>query len=69
VKRHSDCHDRTGTGSDLQAVRTSAVLDGDEYVINGSKILSPMAIYAIWQLWCVKLEIMKRFSQFILNHR
>lgn len=26
-----------GTGSDLQAVRTSAVRDGDEYVINGSK--------------------------------
>lgn len=27
-----------GTGSDLQAVRTSAVSDGDEYIINGSKI-------------------------------
>ena len=27
-----------GTGSDLQAVRTTAVLDSDEYIINGSKI-------------------------------
>lgn len=26
-----------GTGSDLQAVRTSAVLDGDHYIVNGSK--------------------------------
>ncbi|HLT05715.1 MAG TPA: acyl-CoA dehydrogenase family protein [Pseudomonas sp.] len=26
-----------GAGSDLQGVRTSAVLDGDEYVLNGSK--------------------------------
>ena len=26
-----------GTGSDLQAVRTTAILEGDDYVINGSK--------------------------------
>ncbi len=26
-----------GTGSDLQAIKTTALLDGDEYVINGSK--------------------------------
>src|SRR5690554_8068580 len=26
-----------GAGSDLQAIRTSAVKDGDEYILNGSK--------------------------------
>ena len=39
-----------GTGSDLQGVKTTAVADGDDYIINGSKIfitngyLSDMAI-------------------------
>ena len=31
------CMTEPGTGSDLKAVRTTAVRDGDEYVINGSK--------------------------------
>lgn len=26
-----------GTGSDLQSVKTKAILDGDEYVITGAK--------------------------------
>ena len=35
-----------GTGSDLQGVRTTAVLDGDEYVINGEKWFSSNARYS-----------------------
>ncbi|MGH3437680.1 MAG: acyl-CoA dehydrogenase family protein [Sciscionella sp.] len=31
------CMTEPGTGSDLQAIKTRAVRDGDEYVINGSK--------------------------------
>lgn len=31
------CMTEPGTGSDLQSIRTHAVRDGDEYVINGSK--------------------------------
>ncbi len=27
-----------GTGSDLQSIKTTAILDGDDYIVNGSKI-------------------------------
>jgi alkylation response protein AidB-like acyl-CoA dehydrogenase len=35
-------------GSDMAAIRTSAIRDGDEYVLNGQKIWSTRAVWADW---------------------
>lgn len=45
-----------GAGSDLQAIRTTAVRDGDEYVINGSKIFISNGISADLVLTAVKTD-------------
>lgn len=37
-----------GAGSDMAAIRTTAVRDGDHYVINGQKTWSTRAVWADW---------------------
>ena len=39
-------------GSDLASLKTSAVLDGDEYVVNGQKTWTTLAQYADW-IFCL----------------
>lgn len=45
-----------GAGSDMAAIRTKAIRDGDHYVINGQKTWSSRAVFADWCFALVRTE-------------
>ena len=45
-----------GAGSDLAALSTTAVLDGDTYVVNGQKLWQGMAHHADWMFTLVRTD-------------
>lgn len=52
-----------GAGSDLAALKTSARLEGDEYVVNGSKIWTTHAQHADWIFALVRTDSSGRKQQ------
>lgn len=52
-----------GSGSDLASLRTTAVRDGDDYIVNGSKIWTTWAQWADWMFALVRTSKEERPQQ------